>query len=89
MTRKTKVDVAAITQALADVEALIEGIDPEDGIGASTLRLVVDQLGARIKEQHPRFNLGAFEKDALPRQNERLRRAILRAIDGPSTGAQC
>lgn len=47
----------------------------------STLRLVVDALSGRMKEQNPRFDAGRFEAAALPRQSERMKQAILKALE--------
>lgn len=76
----TKRDFELVASAIADVEASTELFDV-DGIGASTLRLVVDALSGRMKEQNPRFDAGRFEAAALPRQSERMKQAILKALE--------
>lgn len=74
-----KINTELIAAAIADVEGLTEDVDV-DGIGASTLRLAVNQIGAQIKKEHPRFNVAEFEATALPRQSERQKRAILKTL---------
>ena len=74
-----KIDSALVAAALADVERIQEdlpGLDPS-GIGASTLRLVVDAIGGRIKQEHPRFHTGEFQIASLPSSSERQRQAIV------------
>jgi hypothetical protein len=76
----TKKDYELVAGAIASVEAITEdGLDI-NGVGASTLRLVVNQLGAAIKVVSPRFNAGRFETAALPIQSERRKQAILTTL---------
>jgi hypothetical protein len=74
-----KLDAKRIAAAIAATEELIEGSDP-GGFGQSTLRLLVNQLGAELGTAHPRFNAAAFESDALPRQSARMAAAIVRTL---------
>ena len=73
----TKKDTALVAAALADVERTIEDVGDAAGIGASTLRLVVDSVGAAIAAESPRFKKGHFEMDAMPISHARVKHAIL------------
>jgi hypothetical protein len=75
-----RADTALVAAAIAEVEQLVEALPDEGGIGASTLRLVVDAIGGRVKAEHPRFNAGAFEIAAMPISSERRKQAILKAL---------
>lgn len=76
----TAKDFRLIAGAISDVEFLNEQTPDPAGIGAATLRLVVDAIAGRIASQHPRFNAGRFEMAALPIQSERRKRAIVAAV---------
>lgn len=76
-----KVSTDLIARTLAEVEAQNEMIGDPAGIGASTIRIVVDMLGGAIKAEHPRFNTGAFQIAALPLQSERQKQIILAKLD--------
>lgn len=74
MTRK---DYIAIAGALAAVEAMNEEVlDDPQGIGASTLRLVVGEVARVFANDNPRFDHARFEVAALPRENARKVAAI-------------
>jgi hypothetical protein len=80
----TSKDTALIAAAFAEAERMNEslGVD-KDGMTASTLRLLAADIAGRIKAEHPRFNVGAFEVACFPRQHERQRQAIAKRLDQP------
>lgn len=80
-----KVDTALVAQGIADVERVLEDLGDQDGIGISTLRIVADAIGGAIKEEHPRFNAGAFTIDAMPIGHQRIKETILATL-GRSEG---
>lgn len=74
-----QIDSSLVAQTIAAIEAM--DLPDHNGIGASTLRIVVDALGGAIKQEHPRFHTGEFQIACLPLQNERQKNAILRALE--------
>lgn len=78
MTRK---DYIRIAEALASVEAMNEEVlDDPQGIGASTLRLVVAEVARVLAEDNSRFDLARFEIASLPREHARKVEAIKRSL---------
>ncbi len=75
-----KIDTKLLEEALASAEELTEMVDDDAGIGSSTLRIVVGCIAGVIERDHPRFNTGAFEHKALPKQAERRKQAILATL---------
>src|SRR5262245_48172460 len=76
-----KVDTALVAAGLAEAERITEDIPDPAGIGAATLRLVVDCIAGQLKSEHSRFNIGAFQIEALPIGSERQKQMILAAIE--------
>lgn len=77
-----KIDTEIIAAAFADAERLNEALDADrNGLIASHLRILQDDLAGRIKKTHPRFNVGAFEKACFPLQSERQKQAILKTLN--------
>ena len=79
-----KVDTKLVAEGFAEAERLIEEFATNDnGVAASTLRLVIDCVAGVIKSNHPRFNSGGFAIDSTPITNERLKQIILSKMGTP------
>jgi hypothetical protein len=82
----TNKDFDLIATALAAVETEIEEMpDPSGGQDKQTARatfiFTVRKISAALKESHPRFNPGTFEKWAMPIAEAKLKAAILAKLE--------
>jgi len=75
-------DVELIEAAFAEAERFNESLGcDKDGMTASTLRILADDIAGRIKERHPRFNVGLFQTRCFPLQTQRQKQSILAKLD--------
>lgn len=77
----TKKDFELIAGAFAESERFNESLGADtDGLTASTLRILADDIAGRIARDHPRFNTGTFIAACFPRAEERKKQAIIAAL---------
>lgn len=75
-----KVDTKIVAEGVATVERMIEDLPDPNGIGASTLRIVVGEIAGVIKRDHPRFDVEQFAAECTPISKERQRLTIASAM---------
>lgn len=82
-----RAEIDLIAKALAEVEELNELVPDPLGIGASTLRIVVDSVGAAVTATNSRYSKAEFEMKSLPRQHERFKQVLLAKLGASSNNA--